>query len=73
MDTGNGPSNEDRIQVDIVEEIVPPSVEHPDGLMVAEWRLAKVEPVNAPAAPRSAPAAAPPAPTPSAQPPGAQR
>lgn len=34
---------QDRIQVDVVEEIVPPGVDHPDGLQVVEWRLAKLE------------------------------
>ncbi len=48
---------QDRIQVDVVEEIVPPGVDHPDGLQVVEWRMAKLEP-----APGSASSVASPAP-----------
>ena len=35
---------QDRIQVDVVEEMVLPGVDHPDGLQVVEWRMAKLEP-----------------------------
>lgn len=34
---------EDRVQVDVVEEIIVPGVDHPDGLQVVEWRIAKLE------------------------------
>lgn len=47
LDTGAGPSAEDRIQVDTVLEIVPATVEYPAGLRVAEFRLAKKEPLAA--------------------------
>ena len=43
LETGNGPSAEDRIQVDTVLEIVAPTTDSPAGLKVAEFRLAKVE------------------------------
>jgi hypothetical protein len=46
LETGGGPAAEDRIQVELVEEIVAPTYEHPEGLRVREWRLAKVEPVG---------------------------
>lgn len=52
---------QDRIQVDVVEEIVPAGVDHPDGLQVVEWRMAKLEPApgagGAPAAPGTDPPA----------------
>jgi hypothetical protein len=47
LETGNGPSVEDRIQVDLVEEIVAPTFEHPEGLRVREWRLGKIEGIGA--------------------------
>ena len=47
LDTGSGPSSEDRIQVDTVLEIVPATTEYPAGLRVAEFRLAKKEPAAA--------------------------
>jgi hypothetical protein len=50
LDNGSGPRSEDRIQVDVVEEIVPATVDRPDGLQVVEWRLAKLETTNSPAA-----------------------
>ncbi len=37
---GSGPSSTDRVQVDVVARIVTPTMEHPDGLEVIEWRLA---------------------------------
>jgi hypothetical protein len=36
---GAGPSSSDRVQVELVARIVTPSLERPDGLEVAEWRL----------------------------------
>jgi hypothetical protein len=36
---GAGPASADRVQVDLVERIVPPSMDRPDGLEVTEWRL----------------------------------
>ena len=36
---GTGPNSSERLQVELVERIVPPTVERPDGLEVAEWRL----------------------------------
>jgi hypothetical protein len=50
LDTIQGPRTEDRIKVDVVLEIVPPTVARPDGLQVLEWRLAMVETPNAAAA-----------------------
>jgi hypothetical protein len=44
LDSMGGSVVQDRIQVDVVEEIVPPGVDHPDGLQVVEWRMAKLEP-----------------------------
>lgn len=36
---GAGPSSTDRVQVDLVARIVTPTMDRPDGLEVAEWRL----------------------------------
>jgi len=36
---GAGPSTTDRVQVDLVARIVTPTLDRPDGLEVAEWRL----------------------------------
>jgi hypothetical protein len=36
---GAGPSSTDRVQVDLVARIVTPTLDQPDGLEVAEWRL----------------------------------
>lgn len=36
---GVGRSESDRIQVELVERVVSPTMERPDGLEVAEWRL----------------------------------
>jgi hypothetical protein len=36
---GTGPSRTDRVQVEVVARIVAPTLERPDGLEVAEWRL----------------------------------
>lgn len=36
---GVGPSSTDRVQVDLVARIVTPTLDRPDGLEVAEWRL----------------------------------
>jgi hypothetical protein len=36
---GAGSSTSDRVQVELVERIVPTTMEKPDGLEVAEWRL----------------------------------
>jgi hypothetical protein len=44
LESMDGSVVQDRIQVDVVEEIVPPGVGHPDGLQVVEWRMAKLEP-----------------------------
>lgn len=55
-DTG-GSVIQDRIQVDVVEEIVPPGVDHPDGLQVVEWRMAKLEVPAGDAGAMAAPAA----------------
>lgn len=49
---GAGSTTTDRVQVELVERIVPPTPDHPDGLEVAEWRLtslperASAEPVG---------------------------
>jgi len=51
LETIQGPRSEDRIKVDVVLEIVPPTVARPDGLQVLEWRLAMVENPNAATAP----------------------
>jgi hypothetical protein len=37
---GAGPTETDRVQVELVERIVPATMESPDGLEVTEWRLA---------------------------------
>ena len=50
LETGQGPRSEDRIKVDVVLEMVPPTVALPDGLRVLEWRLAMVENASAAAA-----------------------
>lgn len=39
---GSGPSRTDRVQVDLVARVVPPTLERPDGLEVAEWRLTPI-------------------------------
>ncbi len=36
---GGGPVQIDRVQVDLVERVVPATMECPDGLEVQEWRL----------------------------------
>jgi hypothetical protein len=36
---GAGPAVTDRVQVDLIERIVPATLDRPDGLEVAEWRL----------------------------------
>jgi len=36
---GAGPSSTDRVQVDLVARVVTPTLDRPDGLEVAEWRL----------------------------------
>ena len=36
---GAGPASTDRVQVDLVARIVTPTLDRPDGLEVAEWRL----------------------------------
>ncbi len=36
---GTGPSSTDRVRVDLVAKIAAPTLERPDGLEVAEWRL----------------------------------
>jgi hypothetical protein len=36
---GAGPTTTDRVQVELVERIVPPTMECPDGLEIQEWRL----------------------------------
>lgn len=36
---GGGPTDTDRVQVELVERLVPASMENPDGLEVQEWRL----------------------------------
>ena len=36
---GGGTASEDRLDVDLVEEFVPATPEHPDGLAVAEWQI----------------------------------
>jgi hypothetical protein len=37
--TGGVDAVQDRLEVDLVEEFVPASPEHPDGLAVAEWQV----------------------------------
>ncbi len=37
---GAGPTSTDRVQVDLVARVVPPTLARPDGLEVAEWRVA---------------------------------
>ncbi len=61
LESTGGSVLQDRIQVDVVEEIVPPAVGHPDGLQVVEWRMAKLEPSPAAADTAAAPATARPA------------
>lgn len=36
---GAGPTSTDRVQVDLVARVVPPTLDRADGLEVAEWRL----------------------------------
>ena len=36
---GAGPTDSDRVQVELLAHFVPPTVECPDGLQVREWRL----------------------------------
>jgi hypothetical protein len=40
---GAGPSDTDRVQVELVERIVHPTMESPDGLEVQEWQLIPFE------------------------------
>lgn len=63
---------QDRVQVDVVEEIVPPTVERPDGLQVVEWRLAKLEGGASPAGALAAPSVPVAATEPAGGPPHAQ-
>ncbi len=56
VESAGGSVVQDRIQVDVVEEIVPPGVDHPDGLQVVEWRMAKLEPGPGAGATMAAPA-----------------
>lgn len=37
--TGGETTSEDRLGVDLVEEFVAPTPEHPDGLAIAEWQI----------------------------------
>lgn len=46
---GVGRSASDRVQVELVEKVVPPTMERPDGLEVVEWRLLSL-PVKEPSA-----------------------
>jgi hypothetical protein len=41
---GAGPSTSDRLQVELVQRTVPVTMERPDGLEVAEWRLTTLPP-----------------------------
>ena len=52
---GAGPSSTDRVQVELVERIVPPSMECPDGLAVQEWRLTPLPAVSEPSPAPSGP------------------
>lgn len=61
LESMGGSVVQDRIQVDVVEEIVPPGVEHPDGLQVVEWRMAKIEPASGAAGAGATPSIDPPA------------
>ncbi len=61
LESMGGSVVQDRVQVDVVEEIVPPGVDHPDGLQVVEWRMAKLEPAPGSGGTPAAPAADPPA------------
>jgi hypothetical protein len=36
---GAGPTDSDRVQVELLAHFVPPTVECPDGLQVQEWRM----------------------------------
>jgi hypothetical protein len=47
LETMQGPRLEDRIKVETILEIVPPTVARPDGLQVLEWNLGKVETADA--------------------------
>jgi hypothetical protein len=44
---GAGPTQTDRVQVELVERIIPATVECPDGLEVLEWRLIPFAPSEA--------------------------
>ena len=48
---GAGHFTTDRLAIDLVEAVVPVSLEHPDGLAVAEWQIQEL-PVEAPIAPK---------------------
>ena len=45
-----GPVSSDRLEVELVEEIVTPTVDRPDGLAVAEWRLVPLPAASRPTA-----------------------
>ena len=49
---GGGSSNRDRLEVDLIEHIVPRTSERPDGLEVTEWRVRPL-PVGGPEAERA--------------------
>ena len=45
---GSGGTASDRVEVELVERIVPPTMERPDGLEVEEWRLVELPPGSEP-------------------------
>lgn len=50
---GAGPSSTDRVQVDLIARPTAPTIEKPDGLEVAEWRLTPLPVTDTLAAPRA--------------------
>jgi hypothetical protein len=48
--TGGGEAVQDRLEVDLVEEFVPATPEHPDGLAIAEWQVREIHAANSVAA-----------------------
>jgi len=44
---GTGPGTAERIQIDLVEKIVPVTVERPDGLEVVSWGITRLDPASA--------------------------
>ena len=51
---GAGPTSTDRVQVELVARVVGPSMERPEGLEVAEWRLIPLPVTDSSSAPGAA-------------------